>query len=291
MTAQVLFAVLAVGSWNLRWFPSGRAEHRASERVERANLMDAAETIAAHVPARSVLFVQELRDAQTASNLVLAIRRDHPRAPAFAVASCSAFRERDRRLGWQQCAIATDLPVLDAGWSYWKKSGQIQAPRGYAYALVDAGEDGLVACFCIHLKSNYGAMTPEAREANRRKREICAEQLVQDMKKKTRAPDGRPVSGFLVAGDFNADAFAKQFAGERTFALLADAGFVNCWDGVPLKERGTHPGNTRYPDSTLDYVFARGFSGFASRALAPETPVSDHRLAVVTCRASGSSAD
>jgi len=284
VTLHVLFAVLAVGSWNLRWFPSGRAEHRASERVERANLMDAAETIAAHLPPHGILFVQELRDAETASNLVYAIRRDHPAASNLVVASCSAFRDWDRRLQWQQCAVITDLPVLDAGWSYWKHAGKIQAPRGYAYALVDAGADGLVLCCCIHLKSNYGATTPEVREANRRKREICTEQLVQVAKKKVKAPNGRRIEKFVVAGDFNADAFGRQFAEERTFAQLTEAGFANCWEGVSLQERGTHPGNTRYPDSTLDYVFTRGFGGFASRSLAPAVPVSDHRMVVVTCR-------
>ena len=33
------------GTWNLKWFPSGRAEHRASPRVEKANIADAADVV------------------------------------------------------------------------------------------------------------------------------------------------------------------------------------------------------------------------------------------------------
>ncbi len=280
MTCAVLLAALAVGSWNLKWFPSGRAEHRASERVERANLMDAAETIAAHLRPHGVFCAQELRDPETASNLVYALQRDHPGASNLTVAATSAFRTWDKRLEWQQCAILTDLPVLDAGWSYWKRKGKLLPPRGYAYAIVDAGADGLAACFCVHLKSNYGATSPEVRAANAEKRELCAEQLVAAAKRISKLPDGRPVRRVVIVGDFNADFFSDEFKDEKTAALLLAAGFRNGWEGVPRTERGTHPGNYRYPDSTLDHVFHRGFSAVRRRTLAPAVPISDHRLLV-----------
>ena len=69
----LIFAVLA-GSWNLKWFPSGRAEHRASARVESANIADAADVIRANLKGSGrVLFLQEMRDAKACSNLVVAI--------------------------------------------------------------------------------------------------------------------------------------------------------------------------------------------------------------------------
>ena len=72
----LIFAVL-VGSWNLKWFPSGRAEHRASARVETANIRDAADVIRANLTGRGrVLFLQELRDPAACSNLVTAIGDD-----------------------------------------------------------------------------------------------------------------------------------------------------------------------------------------------------------------------
>ena len=273
----VLLASTLVGTWNLQWFPSGRAEHRASQRVEQANTADAAETIRSGFGNRKgvIVFLQELRSAEAASNLVAAIGSD-----GMKLASASAFRERDRRLGWQQVAIATDYPVLDSSFSYWKRSKGTYAPRGYAYALLDCGADGLVACFAVHLKSDYGAKTAEQKKLNSSKREMCTAQLAE-MAKSLRAPDGRKVSKVVVAGDFNADFFAADYAAEATFRNLLEAGFSNCWDGAPLSERGTHPGRFRWPDSTLDYVFHRGFARQTMRRLSPQVPLSDHRMAWV----------
>ena len=102
----VIFAVLA-GSWNLKWFPSGRAEHRASERVETANIADAADVIRENLKGSSrILFLQEVRDAKACSNLVNAIGD-----AGLHVAVVTAFRDfRDNRLQWQQLGIVTDLP-------------------------------------------------------------------------------------------------------------------------------------------------------------------------------------
>jgi len=38
---------------------------------------------------------------------------------------------------------------------------------------------------------------------------------------------------------------------------LANAGFKKLFHGVPLEDRITRRGNGRYPDATVDYVFAR----------------------------------
>ena len=57
-------------------------------------------------------------------------------------------------------------------------------PRGYAYALLDGGKEGRIACFCVHLKSNYGATKQETRAQNAQKREIVAKQMVDLTKKK-----------------------------------------------------------------------------------------------------------
>ena len=273
----LLVASVLTGTWNLQWFPSGRAEHRASPRVEAANAKDAAEVVCAGFGKRKgvILFFQELRGPEAASNLVAAMETD-----GLKLAAVSSFRERDRRLGWQQVAIATDYPVLDANFAYWKRGKGVFAPRGYAYALLDCGDDGIVACYAIHLKSNYGAKTIDQKKSNAAKREICTEQLVEAAKK-LRAPDGRKVSRVIISGDFNANAFEKSDVGENTFAHLLNAGFKNCWDGAPLSERGTHPGKFRWPDSTLDYVFHRGFARQTMRRLSPLVPLSDHRMAWV----------
>ena len=273
----ILVASVLAGTWNLQWFPSGRAEHRASPRVEAANVKDAADVVHAGFGRRKgvILFFQELRGAEAASNLVAAVE-----AKGLKLAVVSAFRERDGRLGWQQVAIATDYPVVDANFAYWKRKKKTVAPRGYAYALLDCGSDDMVACYAVHLKSNYGAKTVEQKMANAAKRAICTEQLAESTKNLC-APDGRKVSRVIIAGDFNADAFAESDVGETTFSLLLAAKFKNCWDGAPLSERGTHPGRFRWPDSTLDYVFHRGFARQTMRRLSPLVPLSDHRMAWV----------
>ena len=263
----LIFAVLA-GSWNLKWFPSGRAEHRASARVESANIEDAADVIRANLKGSDrVLFLQELRDANACSNLVTAIGDTN-----LNVAVATAFRDfRDNRLQWQQLGIVTDLPVIKAEWRYSKKADGMFVPRGYAYALLDGGEEGRIACFCVHLKSNYGAKKAAKKKENMLKREAAIRQVLA-------AAEKCGADRILIAGDFNSDRFQRAFKDERMFPMLESAGFKDGWEGTDPSQRGTHPGNSRYPDSTLDYVFYKGYSRCASRSLAPAGPVSDHRM-------------
>jgi endonuclease/exonuclease/phosphatase family metal-dependent hydrolase len=267
----LLFAVLA-GSWNLKWFPSGRAEHRASKRVEAANMADAADVIRSNLKGSGrVMFLQEMRDTQTCSNLVEAIGD-----PGLKVAVASAFRDfRDNRLQWQQLGVITDLPVIEAKWEYAQKADGMFVPRGYAYALLDGGKEGRIACFCVHLKSNYGARKPAKRRENMLKREAGMRQVLE-------AAKACGADKVLIAGDFNSDRFQKSFKDERIFPMLEDAGFKDGWEAVPLAQRGTHPGNTRYPDSTIDYVFHKGFARCTYRALAPSVPLSDHRMLIMS---------
>ena len=264
------------GTWNLKWFPSGRAEHRASPRVEAANVADAADIIRAGIAAAKgagvILFLQELRDDKACEQLIAAVKR-----PKLASVSVTAFRDRDNRLMWQQCAIASTLPPVDVGWAYWKRTRHVFPPRGYAYAILDGGADGLIACYCVHLKSNYAATRPEVWAQNVQKREWPARQLVE-FARRIKSPDGRAVTRIVIAGDFNTDPTSPRHAAEKTVSILTDAGFANCFAGLPLDRRGTHPGNTKYPDITFDYIFHRGFSSAAEPVLASEVPLSDHRM-------------
>lgn len=270
-TFVALFAVLA-GSWNLKWFPSGRAEHRASPRVEAANISDAADLIRTNLKGNGrILFLQELRDANSCSNLVAEIGDTN-----LHVAVATAYRDfRDNRLQWQQMAIATDLPVIAAEWRYARRTSGMFVPRGYAYALLDGGKEGRIACFCVHLKSDYGAKKDEKRAENALKRESAVKQVIE-------AAEKCGASKVIIAGDFNADRYHRPFKGERMFALLDSAGFSDGWEGSEKSERGTHPGSSRYPDFTLDYVFHKGFSRLTYRHLAPIEPVSDHRMVVMS---------
>jgi len=271
LKSLIILAVMA-GTWNLKWFPSGRAEHRASERVEAANTRDAADVVRATLKGKGrVLFLQELRDPQSCSNLVGAIRDKN-----LHVAVATAFRDsRDNRLQWQQLAIVTDMPVIEADWKYAKKAGRMFVPRGYAYALLDGGKEGKIACFCVHLKSNYGAYKADVAKANATRRTAMIRQVLD-------AARSVVADKVIIAGDFNADHFQHQFQGEKLFSLLEAEGYTDGWSGATPGERGTHPGNTRYPDSTIDYIFHRGFGRLVARSLAPEEFVSDHRMVVMS---------
>jgi len=47
------------------------------------------------------------------------------------------------------------------------------------------------------------------------------------------------------------------FAAERTLDSLADAGYQNGFEGLPLSERVAYPGTHGFPDATFDFIFAR----------------------------------
>ena len=45
MTIASILLALVVGTWNGEWFPSGRAEHRASDEVERETIRAAGQML------------------------------------------------------------------------------------------------------------------------------------------------------------------------------------------------------------------------------------------------------
>jgi hypothetical protein len=65
-----------------------------------------------------------------------------------------------------------------------------------------------------------------------------------------------------------------MFATERTLDSLADAGYKNGFEGLPLSERVTHPGTHGYPDATFDFIFAKGLTGL--QPTIAWTTASDH---------------
>ena len=140
LLASAVSADVLTATWNIRWFPSGRAEHRAPPEVEKATVQGAAELVRSELAKRRkpsdhvILFFQEMRDESACSNLVAAIGDK-----TLSLVSMSAFREFDRRLGWQQSGIVSDLPVVEASFSYWRRSHKVLPPRGFTYALLDGG--------------------------------------------------------------------------------------------------------------------------------------------------------
>ena len=267
----VVFSIV-VGTWNGNWFPSGRAEHRAHPDVEAATTTAAAKMLAAGLktvdPAGTndvIRCLNEIRGPRAASNLVAQIGRKDLR-----VAVVSGYRRRDR-FDQQQDVIATTLPVAEAHWSKWKVAGKATPPRGYAFAAVVVDPATTANVYAVHLKSNYGATTKEARAANREKRTLAIAQIAEQERRKR----GRPFRPVVVAGDMNADKWGKDFAEEKLFGILEDAGFANPLGDLPAKARGTHP-SAKWGDTALDYVFCRGLKSVDRPRIIPNEELSDH---------------
>ena len=286
--AAIAFAAAAAradtvcGTWNLKWFPSGRSEHRAPPEKEAATISAAAETLAEAVSALRknredgvIVFLQEMRDASCTTTLV-----ERTGIEDLRVAAASAFRNRDRRLGWQQCAIATTLPVLASGFELWRQDHGQTPPRGYAWALLDSDDDGPVACFCLHLKSNYGDTTDIDKMTTMLKRMVCADQIIAAAPLLA-APDGRRARRFIVAGDFNTDIYAPEFETERTITMFFANGWRDAFEGVPEVDRATHPGRGRYRSSILDYILLKGWEAPLQRRIFPAGNTSDHSAVFV----------
>jgi len=82
------------------------------------------------------------------------------------------------------------------------------------------------------------------------------------------------IKGVVIGGDFNTNHDQAMFAVERTLDSLADAGYKNGFEGLPLSERVTHPGTHGFPDATFDFIFAKGLT--ALQPSITRTTASDH---------------
>jgi len=277
MTHLLLFLAVVVGTWNGNWFPSGRAEHRAHPDVEEATSVAAAKMLAEGLrrvdPCGTndvILCLNEIRGPRAASNLIARIGR-----PGLRVAIISGYRRRDR-FDQQQDVIATTLPVAEAHWSRWRNAKQLTPPRGYVFAAVVIDPATTADVYAVHLKSNYGATTAEARTANREKRTAAITQLIEQ----ERPRRGRAKRPVIIAGDMNTDKWRREFSNEALFNLLEQAGYANPLALLPDGARGTHPSRT-HGDSALDYVFCRGLPAREPPTLVPNDGLSDHRALFV----------
>ena len=277
-------ADLVCATWNLEWFPSGLKDRRAPAARERWMTEKVAEVISHSLRARPacadpsspadgtdgiVLFLQEVRDARCCGDLVAAVG-----VPGLRVAATSAFVSGTSP-GWQQVAIATTLPVVEAGFEPWNRMGGVAIPRGFAYAVLDLGRHGKLACFSIHLKSNlnFSGTEYEAQE-NIYKREISAGQVLAKFRDIRRRLGEMRV---IVAGDFNTDE-NEEFVSEGTLRSFYGAHFRNVFTGLRPEDRVTRPATGPYPDTTFDHILYRAFGELTGRYIVPGRPYSDHNL-------------
>ena len=266
---------LLCGTWNLRWFPSGIADCRGTDAEEAGRegevgrfLQSCLRSIESDEEKPLVLFFQEVRDATTCSNLVDAMGMD-----GLSVACVSDYRDQAGFSIWQQDAVFTTLPVLEARSVVWHSSREDPLPRGYAYALLDGGTNGPIAAFSIHLKSNLTASgLPREKQRAIFARERAASEILAKLRSLRHVSNLRVV----VGGDFNTDSADGAFVSEKTLRSFYGAHFRSCFTDVKLEERITHPASGGYPDATFDYILSRGFRRVTGRYLFPGKPYSDH---------------
>ncbi len=274
MVTTFLFA-LVVGTWSGNWFPSGRAEHRAPEAMEKATITAAGrmlgEGLARMDPSGSedvLLCLGEIRDRESAEALCRAIGRTN-----LSVSVITAYRRRDR-FDQQQNVIMTTLPVSKASWCRWKRWKENTPPRGYAHVDVPVAPAVTASVYAVHLKSNYGQTSESEKRANRLKRGRAIGQLVDQEKPKR----GRYRCPVVIAGDFNADRFSAEFSEESVFRTLSAASFRDCFEGDDAAHRPVthHPRSKRRSGSALDYVCYRGFKKFGDAVVHSAAGISDH---------------
>jgi endonuclease/exonuclease/phosphatase family metal-dependent hydrolase len=260
-------AKIRITTWNLEWFPNGSA-HDATPEVQAQRIAAAADVLRPIDP--DIILLQEVRDYEACVRLGEAI------APGrYHVAICSAFKEPFQSgLGKQQVAILSKYQAQAAWAERWKSMSGVDPPRGFAFAWFKIGNDEL-GVYSVHLKSNlitHGDKETETAK-NIRKREVAIAQLlahVHDVIGSTMPS----IKSIVIGGDFNTNHDQEMFAAERTLDSLADAGYQNGFEGMPLPERVTHPGNHGFPDATFDFIFAKGLT--ASQPAIIRTNASDH---------------
>jgi endonuclease/exonuclease/phosphatase family metal-dependent hydrolase len=277
-------ADVAFATWNLDCFPSRRANRRMSETTERRNAKAVGEALGGMLESicqtngAFVLFLQEVRDEKSCKSLLRYAGR-----PDASVASISGFTDSAGIPLWQQVAVATTLRPVETGFSAWFSRTPEPAPRGYAYAVLDDGAGGLVACFSLHLKSNLnlsGSLYGQQR--NIYLREMASTQILAKIRS-LRQTYGEGLK-VVVAGDFNTDTDDARFVSEATLRSFYGAHYRSCFTGLKPEDRVTYPATGPYPDATFDYILFLGFDDMTGRYLFPGAPYSDHNFVAVTLR-------
>ena len=266
-----------VMTWNMKWFPSGKADLRISPEFERFKIAKAgtmltefADEVGYAADDGVILMTEEMRDAEVCSNLVVACG-----IPGLQLVAVSHFRDKGGYPIWQQSAVFSNLEVVEAGYQPWQSERHVEMPRGFTYAVLGRG-DGLVAAFCVHLKANVnwsGAVLET--QKNIYKREFASAQILEKLRE-LRTRYGDRLTRAVVGGDFNTNEDDETFVSEATIRSFYGAHFRSCFRGWSQEQRTTPPASGGFPGCTFDYILYRGFGHIRSRRIGVGAPISDH---------------
>lgn len=277
-----------VGTWNMRWFPSGFPIKEASQRNPQREYkrIDSAARLIARDKV-DILVMEEMRDRKTCEMLVT-----NDALKGFIVNACTEFTaNKDASVPPHQNAIISRFEAVDSGYREWKYSRKykVRPPRGFVYAVYDIS-GSLVGVIGIHLKSNYipkdDPNGDDAPRVNRTMREESSRQLLK-FAKELLAKDynGRKIDSIIIAGDFNTSLFDDGYKGEETITSLLDKGYQDCFKGV--LERNTMPQSKYYPATCFDYILIKGSHEFFAPLVSKKQYTSDHQMISVVVRPQG----
>jgi len=245
--------------WNMKWFPGGSP---SATQADKTRQMKAAQEVLKSLNP-DILLVEEVANSAAVEELASVL-------PDFHVAVVSEFPGRPQNVG-----IASRFHSDSAWFEMWEKRGHADPPRGFAFAALRLPDNRLLLTYCVHFKSNLGNPSD-----NRAKRIEAGQQLLEHAEKMQKAYQERTNSATLIGGDFNISLDSPEFADEPTLKDIVKKGYFWTFEGLPLGNRVTIPGEGRYPDNCFDHIFTQGLGKAQAKVVA--TPaVSDHNPVIL----------
>jgi endonuclease/exonuclease/phosphatase family metal-dependent hydrolase len=243
---------LRIASWNIEWFPAG--QRRGAP--EPTNLQTAAVAALINEIKPDILAVQEIRNLpalQTLNRNLGLWPFSHLAASWFYQLNTSGTPPPERIE--QQCGLLSRHP--------WEETWEIdftpltekpRPPRGWLAARFRI-HAATFTLYTGHLKSDFGATTPEQAATNSLQRAAAIRHLAHDLERRGLDPYRDRI---LLVGDFNADIATADRSRETLFDDLERLGFRSALQPARRAEAITVPareGVPDVPDLTLDYIF------------------------------------
>jgi endonuclease/exonuclease/phosphatase family metal-dependent hydrolase len=253
--AGVHAAPLRVTTWGMQ--PRSAPQGSGAERQSEADRVQQTAAVLKKLDP-DVIILQQVENWQSCDELIKALRPTN-----YNLAVCSSFRDaKTGALSRQQVAILSKTKSYISWSEAWKSEGNTAAlPGGFAFAAIKVGNKD-VGIFSVQSGDAAPDIAGQDSAIQRQGREASAQQLLRQIAG-LKSWTANHIDAVVVAGDFNTSTDNPQFAGEKTFQLLEDAGLANAFGSEPSSQRITFQGNDGHAAATLDYIFTRnaGFVG------------------------------
>ncbi|NJL19426.1 MAG: hypothetical protein HC901_04000 [Bdellovibrionaceae bacterium] len=165
----------------------------------------------------------------------------------------------------QQCGLLSRLPWTETWEADFATLPNPKPARGWIAATYQISGTNITV-YNGHLKSNFGAKSPDDDARNREQRRLAIIELQNDLQRRGLDPLRDRI---IVGGDFNTDYFNPDFASETVFQELDSLGFRNTLSLLAKDQRITLPAREGepWPDSTFDYLFVSAAWGTVPDAI------------------------